>query len=163
MLPLIKFLLACAVGLVIHLVVILLTGEYGEESRELKASGCHCPRKWWFFTIPSPECPVHGRHMTLSEHEDWNGVPYAVFPTTSVERVPVCQDCLSKYLQEEYLMFYHKRVCGTRHDAEWPKGCLLCERSTLCAMVPKNLVEDWLGGRVFHTRWRDLDDVPGNQ
>ena len=153
--------LVLAIGCVCSLFFLYLSGDWKREEEELRKNGCHCPRKWFFFTIPSPECPVHGPSMTVAEHEDWTGASYVTFPTSEVERVPICPECLSEHLQEDYLLFYHKRVCGTRNDREWPLGCAVCHRSALCAMVPKILVDDWLNGRLFHTRWRDEHALDG--
>jgi len=74
---------------------------------------------------------------------------------TSFEKVPVCRSCLEERVQENYNLFYTTRVVGTQYDEEWPDGCVICEKSKLCAMVPKNLVDDWLEGRLFHTQWKE--------
>lgn len=149
-----KLLLAFGSGCVVLLLLeIFVFKGWKEDDEKLKKLGCHCPTKWFFFRITSPECPVHGHMLTIAEHEAWNGHKYVTFPTRSVDRVPVCKDCLESHIQENYEMFYHMRVVGTENDKEWPGGCVVCEKSKLCAMVPKNLVEDWLEGKLFHSSW----------
>lgn len=146
----IAFGVGCAALLLLELFVFK---DWKEEDEKLKAQGCHCPKKWFFFKATSPECPVHGKTFTTEEHEAWNGHKYVTFPTQSTERVPVCKDCLETHIQENYEMFYYMRVAGMENDKEWPKGCVICERSALCAMVPKNLIDDWVEGKLFHFSW----------
>ena len=122
-----------------------------EENASLVERGCHCPTVLFGLLVDeSPECPVHGSLMSHSNHVSCDGDEYVVWPHASRVRVPVCRDCLKNVMQDKFDLYYHRRVVGTEDDTEWPKGCVLCEESTLCAMVPKNFVDDWLDGDVFH-------------
>ena len=147
-----KLLLAFGVGLVCVAIINApdIIRKIKEEGERDKSNGCHCPTRFWFSQEISPECPVHGKYCTISEHMAWNGHKYVIYPTTSVERVPVCRDCLKSTVQEDFSLFYHTKVVGMENDKDWPKGCVVCEESALCAMVPKNLVDNWLEGNVFH-------------
>ncbi len=137
-----RLLLAFGVGLLCVFLINLpdVIKEVREDKEKLKKAGCHCPTRFWFLTEISPECPVHGKFCNISEHTAWNGHKYVIFPAISIERVPVCRDCLESTIQENFSLFYHMQI----------NDCTICQREKLCAMVPKNLVDDWVEDNVFH-------------
>lgn len=134
---------------------IFIFKDWKLEDEERKAKGCHCPTFLWFFIIPSPECPVHGEYSVIQSIRNVKGEAYANFPYVSPDRVPVCNKCLEKHIQQDFDMYYYRKVVGTQNDKEWPNGCVMCGASTLCAMVPKNIIDDWAEGRLFHFSWKD--------
>lgn len=147
-------LISTLLGLMLSFIIELIFAEWKEEEKKIRGQGCRCPTKLWFFREISPECPVHYKDFSMQELETYYGEKYMNYPPVTRHRIPVCWDCLKQYMQEDYRLYYFMQVTGTdKPDEEWPDGCYICHKSRLCCMVPKNLIDDWLEGRIFHTLW----------